>query len=275
MVAINNTTSQRTAGSGQVIRPVSTSIVLVIVACAVLVSGCSQSAPEAPPTGDAAADGVALSDNPESTSSPPGAVSANSPPTDSSGGAITPSTTASPSTTAGGDGGEQPGGGATGTSGVPRSRDAIFREQLSLPRLYMTHPSHRRITASTGRGVFVDPESGELAWPALACHRPECPGRGRSGQPYLFISPDSTLYAAADGTIAADVSRSASLSHHDGQCPMCKTQRRPGAETPQQRQQYIDWVRPHVLPAAAQRMVELERQRQHRIQVQRQQAGAN
>ena len=269
MVEISNTTSQRTAGSGHVIQPVSTSIVLAIVAYAVCVSGCSQSAPEAPPTGDAAADGVALSDNPESTSSPPGSVSANSPPTDSSGGAITPSTTA------GGDGAEQPGGGATRASDVPRSRDAIFREQLSLPRLYMTHPNHRRITASTGRGVFVDPESGELAWPALACHRPECPGRGRSGQPYLFISPDSTLYLAADGTIAADISRGASLSHHDGQCPMCKTQRRPGAETPQQRQQYIDWVRPHVLPAAAQRMVELERQRQRRIQVQRQQAGAN
>ena len=128
-----------------------------------------------------------------------------------------------------------------GESQLPaRSRDEIFQEQLGLPRLYLTTPSHKRIIASTHKGKFIDPESGEEAWPALACHRPDCPGRSKDGQLYVFIEADTGLV----------------------ECPKCLTDRDRENETTEQRQPYINWIKPHVLPETARRMAELSEERQ-------------
>jgi hypothetical protein len=129
---------------------------------------------------------------------------------------------------------------------LPRSRDEIFRQRMELPAVYLTAKSHTRITAPAGRGMFfVDPETGEKCWPALFCTNPGCPGR-RDGEPLLFIEPDAN-YA----------------------CPRCAAIRKVAAETEADRQQYINWVRPYVLPETAEKLKQLDAELQKRVEYER------
>lgn len=147
-----------------------------------------------------------------------------------------------------------------------RARDEIFREETALPAVYMTGKSRKRVIAPRSRGAFVDEQTGELCWPALACQRPECPGRGSDGEPYLFISPDPAMYAKPDGTIGVDPTRTGDGGPESrGLCPKCWEERNPDAETEEQRQQFVNWVKPYELPETKERLKELEAERQRRL----------
>jgi hypothetical protein len=128
----------------------------------------------------------------------------------------------------------------------PRSRDEIFLQRLELPAVYLTAKSHKRIIERAGLPLFTkDPETGEVVWPALCCTNPDCPGR-RDGEPLLFIEPDA-----------------------DYACPQCAVKRNLAAETEAVRQQYINWVRPYVLPETAEKLKQLDAELQRRVEYER------
>jgi hypothetical protein len=155
-----------------------------------------------------------------------------------------------------------------------RTTEQIFAEQQQLPAVYLTETGDR-ITAPKGKGAFVDEKSGKLAWPALACNRPDCPGRSSGGQPQLFIAPDPAMYVGPDGKIALDPKRDTGPQPQFGQCPACWKQRNPAAETAAQQQQYRAWVAPYVLPETAERLAELEAERKRRVRRDRHEAVAH
>jgi len=113
----------------------------------------------------------------------------------------------------------------------PRSRDEIFQDRRSLPTVWLTAKSHKRILLPTGQGLFtIDPETGEMLWPAHFCANPNCPGK-RDGEPLLFIEPDTNLA-----------------------CPRCTSKR---------------WVRPYVLPESAEKLKQLDAEHQKRGEYER------
>ncbi len=146
----------------------------------------------------------------------------------------------------------------------PPSRDDIFNKQMELPTLYLTTQTGQHVIAPASKGVFVDEKSGEVCWPAQACHNPDCPGVGIDGEPHLFIvplpgGPKPTRQAAPDKVTTDHV-------NGQGHCPQCLKIRRLDNETPQLRQQYGNFVRPHVLPEAAEQMKEIEAARKARLE---------
>ena len=136
---------------------------------------------------------------------------------------------------------------------------------MSLPRLYLTAQTHKRVKAPAHKGVFVDEASGEICWPARACYAPNCPGRAADGEPLVFIAPDPGVYVKPDGTFGYDPAR-ASPDKNSGACPECLKGRNLATETDQQRQRYINWVRPYVLPETARRLEELDEERKRRLE---------
>lgn len=113
----------------------------------------------------------------------------------------------------------------------PRSRDDIFQDRRSLPAVWLTVKSHKRIIAPTGQALFtLDPETGEMVWPALFCANLNCPGK-RDGEPLLFIEPDTNCT-----------------------CPRCSSNR---------------WVRPYLLPETAEMMKQLDSEHQKRAEYER------
>jgi len=151
----------------------------------------------------------------------------------------------------------------------PLSRDEIFRQRLELPALYLTAKTHKRVIAPMSKGMFVDAETGEICWPALACNNPDCPGR-KAGEPFVFIEPDAGSYVKPDGSIGYDPARAAA-ERVVGPCPQCAKIRDPRTETNAQRQQYISWVRPYVLPETAERMKQLDEELHRRVLFERRQ----
>lgn len=151
----------------------------------------------------------------------------------------------------------------------PRSRDAIFAERMELPRLYMTLHTLREVTAPSGKGIFVDEQTGEVCWPVLACHNPDCPGRTADGQPYLFIAPDPNMVVQSDGTIGYDAKAPAPPANPrislDGTCPACRKTRNLKTESPETVQRYVNWVKPHVLPETAERERKLDEEARRRV----------
>lgn len=140
-----------------------------------------------------------------------------------------------------------------------RTRDEIFQDQLELPAVYLTVDSQTRVIASQSKGLFVDETTGELAWPALACHNPDCPARGPDDEPHLFIAPNPAMYAKPDGSVGYDQSRDKMQT--TGFCPECLKGRNQNRLTQQDRDNFVNWVKPHVLPETAERIKELDAER--------------
>ena len=140
----------------------------------------------------------------------------------------------------------------------PRSRDDVFFERLKLPALYLSADGKTRVIAPANRGLFVDEKSGEICWPALMCQSPECPGRKADGQPFVFVLPDPSIYVKPDGTFGTDSERAEAAKDQPVGCPLCMKDRNLATESPQQRQHYIDWIQPYVLPETAKRLQELD-----------------
>ena len=153
-------------------------------------------------------------------------------------------------------------GGKDSPEPTPRTRDAIFKDIQSLPTLYLTAKTNKRIIAGgdKGSGAFVDKETGEICWQAMECGNPKCPGRTGGDEPFIFITPDPGVFVESDGvTFGYDIKkRKPADSATGGACPECLKNRNPKKETQAERDEYIKWIKPHLLPESAKRKKELE-----------------
>lgn len=166
------------------------------------------------------------------------------------------------------------GGIILGGCGPQRTLSQIEQEMRSLDTLYLTADGGKKITAPATKGIFVDPESGELCFPAYACANPDCPGKQNGEQPFLFIHRDVMLRAGPGGEVVrdemprgqnpVDVIRSRG-GFPNPTCPACWEVRRSGQETPAMAQQFVEWARPYTLPQAAARRKQLEEEYQRKV----------
>jgi len=144
----------------------------------------------------------------------------------------------------------------------PRTRDVVFQEIQSLPTLYLTAKSQKRVEApgTKGSGSFVDQDTGEICWLAMECGNSNCPGRGPDGGPFMFITPDPGVFVKADGTFDYDIEKANKAANKmaGGACPECLKKRNLKTESNADRNKYAKWVKPHVLPESAKRKEELE-----------------
>jgi len=141
----------------------------------------------------------------------------------------------------------------------PRTRDQIFEDLQSLPTLYWTGKTKRKVTAPANKGQFVDKKTGEICWRVMECGNPDCTGRGTDGKSLKFITPDLTAYVKSDGSIDYDSKKSKEAKKIAyGACPECIKKRNLKTESNSDRNKYAKWVKPHVLPESAERKEELE-----------------
>ena len=129
--------------------------------------------------------------------------------------------------------------------------------------------SGRRVIAPGDKVVFVDPESGEICWRAMACRAPTCPGRGPKGEPFLCIEGDPTYFRKGDGTLGIDPGRAKGKSKRLGFCPKCNEIRDPSKETTADAERYTQWVQPYELPENAAKLAALDDEMQRRVDLER------
>ncbi|MCE9553962.1 MAG: hypothetical protein K8T91_11385 [Planctomycetes bacterium] len=144
----------------------------------------------------------------------------------------------------------------------PESDDILDR-QMTVDTLYFANDGRELVAPGNVLRATVDPTTRKLAWAAWQCDNPQCPGRKPDGKPQLFPWPNPFLFIKEDGTIATrqPVTEPELLQadeNRDVRCPACLKNRNLSAETPQQREQYRNWCRLHVLPQAAQQRKKLE-----------------
>jgi hypothetical protein len=151
-----------------------------------------------------------------------------------------------------------------GSPPPPVTMESLYRQERELPQVFLTVKSNKRIVAPGDQRVFVDKATGELAWPALACENPQCPGRSSAGEPFLFVAPDPTIVAKPDGTIGVDPALDTKPNLLLGFCPKCLEIRHREAETDEDRTRYARYVKPYVLPETQKRREELAQARQKR-----------
>lgn len=151
----------------------------------------------------------------------------------------------------------------------PRTRQEIFAERRGLPALFLGVETGRRVIAPGDRGVFVDPESGEVCWRALACRAPNCPGRSPDGTDLLCIEADASFFRKPDGSLGIDPARSQGRPRRLGFCPKCNEIRDPATETAADAERYSQWVQPYVLPETAARLAALDDEMQRRVELER------
>jgi hypothetical protein len=118
---------------------------------------------------------------------------------------------------------------------------AMTVERASLASLFLSETTNRKVIAPGCDKPVVD---GEVCWRAMMCENPDCPGEGDGDYPFLFINP-----------------RPGSNTF----CPACEKIRDPTAETSEETRQYRWWVRPYVLPDAAERQRQLDKEHQRRL----------
>jgi len=142
------------------------------------------------------------------------------------------------------------------TPSAPRSKDEIMREIATLPVLFLTEKTKRKVTGPADPINFVDKETGEICWRARACHNPDCPEKSSDGTPHLFISPNPAVFLEADGTFGFDMQK-AGNDPTMGACPECLKNRNLGRESKFTKKKYADWVKPYTSPKSENRQKEL------------------
>ncbi len=159
----------------------------------------------------------------------------------------------------------------------PPSTEELFQQQMDLPAVYLTSVTGTRIIAPSRDNPFVDPKTGEVAWLAMSCENPDCPGR-TAEEPFLFIAPNMGVRISADGTFTSDPRQGKPFAVAPPNapflitpfgCPQCMTLRKVGSESAAQKQKYNAWVRPYVLPETAKKMKELDELRAKRLKMER------
>lgn len=155
------------------------------------------------------------------------------------------------------------------TSPEPRSQNEIFLERESLPALFFTAQSRRRITAPGNKQFFIDNESKEICWQALTCINPRCPALKSGGKPPVFINPNSSVFIKPDGTIGQDPARAMKAAKAGPliACPECLKIRNVKNESHDSKEKHLSWVQPHVLPETAKRIKELEAEQKSRTEM--------
>lgn len=150
--------------------------------------------------------------------------------------------------------------GGCNKSGQSRGRDEIFRELQSLPALFLTATSKKRVTAPGHKGNFVDKDTQEICWRAMQCINPKCPSGGTDKKPVVFIVPDLAMFAKPDGTFGYDIAKAEqSINRLAGNaCPECLKSRNLEKESQAEKDLYARWVEPYVLPDSAKRQKKLE-----------------
>lgn len=73
---------------------------------------------------------------------------------------------------------------------------------------------------SKDQGGCIDPATGQIAWRAMTCYNPDCPGRGKGGGPLLFVRPNKTMSIGPEGKIV--ISGEQDIAEPDKcVCPAC------------------------------------------------------
>lgn len=145
---------------------------------------------------------------------------------------------------------------------TPRSEDRILEERQSLPAVFLTVKTGKRVLAPGDRTFLFDKTSGEAAWRALACPAADCPGRGSDGQPFLYIAPDLGIEVTESGA------RPASKAVQDpslGYCPECWAKKNLAKAPAAELLKYAN-AQPYVLPESAKREAELDAELKRRIE---------
>jgi hypothetical protein len=148
----------------------------------------------------------------------------------------------------------------------PLTPEDILREQLEVDTLYLTEDGREVIAPGTSEGVIVFPGTSDLAWPAMTCENPDCPGEGEGDRPFVFPWPDPFKYVDDDGNIQLrdpESDEDFKLMEQFGEqcCPACLPTRNRSRESIDEQIQYKSWVVPYVLPESAKRLKELEEQK--------------
>ena len=149
-----------------------------------------------------------------------------------------------------------------------------------MPALYLIPGTLREVVAEGSHSAAVDPESGELAFRALVCGNPECPGLESGGEPVRFVWIDPLKIAQPDGSVGfkAVEDRTAETIRLGGtlepQCPACLKTRDLASETPEVQQQYRGYCQEYVLPETERRKQELGQEHYRLIQEKRKRRAA-
>jgi len=106
----------------------------------------------------------------------------------------------------------------------PEFDDLRFRLLIKLDEKRREHGVEgfhdSEIQHSTAQHAEVDPETRQLAWPALTCFNPHCLGRGRGDGPYLFCYPMPNYSLGPDGKLQDSGIGSVDFSR-PAVCPAC------------------------------------------------------
>jgi len=154
-----------------------------------------------------------------------------------------------------------------GSKETRRSFRQIDKERRELPALFLTAETHKEVIAPGNQGTFVDEKTGELCWPAYTCENPDCPGEEKNGRPHLFIHSDPLVKVGSDGEILYTEAPAGQppdeyIVAQGGflvpTCPACLKNRKLETETDKERQKYLNWVKPYILPKTLKRQKELD-----------------
>ena len=155
------------------------------------------------------------------------------------------------------------------TSPEPRSQNEIFLERESLPALFLTAQSRKRITGPGTKQFFIDKDSKEICWRAMTCVNPRCPALKSGDKPPIFINPNPSVFIKPDGTIGQDPARAMKAAKAGPliACPECLKTRNVKNESRDSKEKYLSWVQPHVLPETAKRIKEFEAEQKSRTEM--------
>ena len=128
----------------------------------------------------------------------------------------------------------------------PRPVAEINRERGQLDVLYLSEDGSREFLRPKSVGPFVDPESGQVCWPAVSCLNEDCAGlsagNGRSAFPGMLFH----IKVDADGA-----HKKGEMKPRSGLiCPACGEKER---------------LRPYVLPETATAMEQLAEEHRQRL----------
>lgn len=143
----------------------------------------------------------------------------------------------------------------------------MYDEERTLPAVFLVEGTNEQVILPGDRGAWA--HEGKLAWIAMTCTNPDCPGAG-AAEPVLFTDPNPAVVLNADGTLGYGRSQTPSTSKLPGNCPECLELRDLASETAEDRQKYLEFVRPYVLPGTDERRAELAAARKARQEALRQ-----
>ena len=158
---------------------------------------------------------------------------------------------------------------ACGSRGdTPRSRNAIMSEKEELPVLYLTEDGEEVIVPGQGNVIT---HNGKLAWEAMECRNPNCPGTPNGDRPFLFIWTNPLARPGVDGQVEYIEEPDETIlqlleESSEPVCPACLPGRTRDSESDAVQQQYVEWCQPYVLPATAQRLKELDDEHRRRLE---------